>query len=57
MKKIERGMLKRVLKRIKEVVGKRRIILTAKRGFACVKTFRLLKREKIAFVVGLNATL
>jgi hypothetical protein len=51
MKLIERGMLKRVLKRIKEVVGKRRIILTADRGFACVETFRLLKRERIAFVI------
>lgn len=51
MKKLERAMLKRVLKRLKEKVGKRRIILTADRGFACVKTFRLLKREKIAFVI------
>ena len=51
MKKIERGMLSRVLKRLKEKVGKRRIILTADRGFACVETFRLLKREKIAFVI------
>ena len=51
MKRIERAMLKRVLKRIKEVVGKRRIILTADRGFADVATFRLLKREKIAFVI------
>jgi transposase len=51
MKKIERAMLKRVLKRIKEVVGKRRIILTADRGFAAVETFRLLKREKIGFVI------
>ena len=51
MKKIERAMLKRVLRRLQEVVGKRRIILTADRGFACVETFRLLKREKIAFVI------
>jgi len=51
MKKLERGMLKRVLKRLTEKVGKRRIILTADRGFACVETFRLLKREKIAFVI------
>jgi len=51
MKKIERAMLKRVLQRIKEVVGKRRIILTADRGFASVETFRLLKREKIGFVI------
>jgi hypothetical protein len=51
MKLIERGMLKRVLKRLKKVVGKRRIILTADRGFASVETFRLLKREKIAFVI------
>lgn len=51
MKLIERAMLKRVLKRINEGVGKRRIILTADRGFASVETFRLLKREKIAFVI------
>ena len=51
MKLIERAMLKRVLKKLKEKIGKRRIILTADRGFACVKTFRLLKREKIAFVI------
>ena len=51
MKLIERAMLKRVLKRLKKVVGKRRIILTADSGFACVETFRLLKREKIAFVI------
>ena len=51
MKKIERAMLKRVLKRLKAKVGKRRIILTADRGFASVETFRLLKREKIAFVI------
>jgi transposase len=51
MKLIERAMLKRVLKRLKKVVGKRRIILTADRGFACVKTFRLLKTEKIGFVI------
>ena len=51
MKKIERAMLKRVLKRLKAKVGKRRIILTADRGFASVETFRLLKREKIGFVI------
>lgn len=51
MKLIERAMLKRVLKRLKAKVGKRRIILTADRGFAAVETFRLLKREKIAFVI------
>ena len=51
MKKIERGMLKRVLKKLAEKVGKRRIILTADRGFAAVETFRLLKRLKIAFVI------
>jgi hypothetical protein len=57
MKKIERGMLKRVLKRLKEVVGKRRIILTADRGFACVETFRLLKKEKIAFVIRVKCSI
>ena len=51
MKLIERAMLKRVLKRLKTKVGKRRIILTADRGFAAVETFRVLKREKIAFVI------
>ena len=51
MKKIERAMLKRVLKKLKEKVGKRRIILTADRGFADVETFRLLKRLEIAFVI------
>ena len=51
MKKIERAMLKRVLKKLKEKVGKRRIILTADRRFADVETFRLLKRLKIAFVI------
>ena len=51
MKKIERAMLQRVLKRLKEVVGKRRLILTADRGFADVETFRLLKRAKIGFVI------
>ena len=54
MKKIERARLKRVLKRLKARLGKRRIILTADRGFACVETFRLLKREKIAFVIGVK---
>lgn len=44
-------MLKRVVQRIKEVVGNRRIILTADRGFAAVETCRLLKREKIGFVI------
>ena len=56
MKLIERAMLQRVLKRLKKVVGKRRIILTADRGFACVKTFRLLKREKIAFVIRVKCS-
>lgn len=51
MKLIERAMLKRVLKKLTAKVGKRRIILTADRGFACVETFRLLKTEKIAFVI------
>jgi transposase len=51
MKVIERAMLKRVLKKLKAKVGKRRIILTADRGFADVETFRVLKREKIGFVI------
>jgi hypothetical protein len=51
MKLIERAMLKRVLKRVTAEVGKRRIILTAERGFAAVETFRLLKSLKIAFVI------
>ena len=51
MKKIERAMLKRVFKKLKAKVGRRRIILTADRGFADVETFRLLKRLKIAFVI------
>ncbi len=51
MKTIERAMLQRVLRRLKEVVGQRRISLTADRGCAAVETFRLLKREKIAFVI------
>ncbi len=50
-------MLKRFLKRLKEKVGKRQIILTADRGFACVKTFRLLKREKIAFVIRVKCNI
>ena len=56
MKKIERAMLKRVLKKLKEKVGKRRIILTADRGFAAVETFRLLKRLKIAFVIRVKCS-
>jgi hypothetical protein len=56
MKTIERAMLKRVLRRLKEVVVGRRIILTADRGFACVETFRLLKREKIAFVIRVKCS-
>lgn len=51
MKKLERAMLQRVLRRLQEKVGRRRIILTADRGFACVETFRLLKQEKVAFVI------
>lgn len=51
MKWIERAMLKRVLGRIKEKIGKSRIILTADRGFAAVETFRLLKKERIGFVI------
>ena len=54
MKKIERAMLKRVLKKLKEKVGERRIILTADRGFADVETFRLFKRLKIAFVIRIK---
>ena len=56
MKKIERAMLQRVLRRLKEVVGQRRIILTADRGFAAVETFRLLKREQIAFVIRVKCS-
>jgi hypothetical protein len=56
MKTIERAMLQRVLRRLKEVVGQRRIILTADRGFAAVETFRLLKREKIAFVIRVKCS-
>ena len=51
MKKLERAMLKRVLKKLQERIGSRRIILTADRGFADVETFRMLKRLKIAFVI------
>lgn len=51
MKVPERSMLKRVFKKLKEKVGKRRIILTADRGFADVETFRLLKRLETAFVI------
>ncbi len=56
MKKIERAMLGRVLKKFKEKVGKRRIILTADRGFAAVETFRLLKRLEIAFVIRVKCS-
>ena len=56
MKLLERAMLRRVLHRLQEVVGKRRLVLTADRGFACVKTFRLLKREKIAFVIRVKCS-
>ena len=56
MKLIERAMLKRVFKKLKEKVGGRRIILTADRGFADVETFRLLKRLQIAFVIRVKCS-
>ena len=56
MKLIERGMLKRVFKKLKEKVGGRRIILTTDREFADVETFRLLKRLQIAFVIRVKCS-
>jgi len=52
MKIYERMMLKRVLEKLQASgVSADRIILTADRGFACVETFRLLKKREIAFVI------
>jgi hypothetical protein len=51
MKKYERLMLQRVLRRLLEVVEPSRVILTADRGFADVQTFRLLKQYRMAFVI------
>jgi hypothetical protein len=56
MKKYERLMLKRVLKRLLQRVSAKRIILTADRGFADVETFRLLKRYNIAFVIRVKSS-
>ena len=51
MKRYELAVIRRALSRVVQAVGKRRVWVTADRGFADVALFELLKELGVAFIV------
>ena len=56
MKRYEASVIRRVLTRVSHVVGNRRLIVTADRGFADVGLFRLLSQLGVRFLIRVKAS-
>jgi len=55
MKRYELAVIRRAVGRIIQAVGKRRVMVTADRGFADVALFSLLKELGVAFIIRVKA--
>jgi hypothetical protein len=55
MKRYELAVIRRAVGRVMQAVGKRRVVVTADRGFADVALFSLLKQLGMAFIIRVNA--
>ena len=56
MRRYEMAVIKRALLRVIKAVGRKRIYLTADRGFADVALFDLLKEHQVSFIVRVKAS-
>lgn len=55
MKRYEMAVIRRALSRVTQAVGKRRVIVTADRGFADVTLFTLLSQLGVTFIIRVKA--
>ena len=55
MQRDERAVIRRAVGRVAQAVGKRRVIVTADRGFADVALFTLLNRLGVTFIIRVKA--
>lgn len=55
MKRYEIAVIRRAISRVAQAVGKRRVIVTADRGFADVGLFRLLSQLGIRFIIRVKS--
>jgi Transposase DDE domain len=55
MKRYELAVIRRAVGRVAQAVGKRRVIVTADRGFADVALFPLLSQLGVAFIIRVKA--
>jgi hypothetical protein len=55
MKRYELAVIRRAVGRVVQAVGKRRVMVTADRGFADVALFRLLNQLGMAFIIRVKA--
>ena len=55
MKRYELAVIRRAVGRVAKAVGKRRVIVTADRGFADVALFTLLNQLGITFIIRVKA--
>lgn len=56
MKRYEMAVIRRAITRVAQAVGKRRVIVTADRGFADVALFTLLRKLGVKFVIRVKAS-
>jgi len=56
MHRYERAVIKRVVKRLRQVVGPKRLRITADRGFADVELFKLLEELGITFFIRVKGS-
>jgi hypothetical protein len=55
MKRYELAVIRRAVGRVAQAVGKRRVIVTADRGFADVALFTLLSQLGVTFIIRVKA--
>jgi Transposase DDE domain len=56
MRRYERAVIKRVVERLRQVVGRRRLILTADRWFADVELAQLLEKPGVDYVIRVKCS-
>ena len=55
MKRYEGAVIRRAITQVAQVVGQRRLIVTADRGFADVGLFKLLEQLRVRFIIRVKA--
>src|SRR5207253_193383 len=56
MHRYERAVIKRVMKRLRQVVWRKRLRITADRGFADVELFKLLEELDVTFFIRVKGS-